>query len=77
MTKYHDLSRAQIEQIACALADILATFGFEMMAADCRGDRLQGDLPKYARCTLNVVRRYQPQNVRALAEKLRHFGLAA
>lgn len=76
MLKYCDLEREQIEQIAGALADILHAMGFESMAKDCRTERKHADLPGYAGTTLRMVKRYRPQNARALAHKLSALGLA-
>jgi hypothetical protein len=75
MALYNELSREQIEAIAGALADILQGFGFDMMAADCRGDRKDAGLARYARATLNITRRYAPDKLPALTDKLSRLEL--
>ena len=75
LMNYTEMTRAEIETIAGAIADILQTHGFEMMAADCRGDRKDASLARYARAALNVTRRYSPAHLPALADKFRRLEL--
>lgn len=76
MAHYTDLSRGEIETIAGTLADILLSLGYDAMADDCRGKRIDGDLPRYAATTVKLVRRCNPDKATALASVLRRVGLA-
>lgn len=76
MAHYSELPRDQVETIASTLADILKSLGFDAMAADCRGDRLHRDLPRYAQTTVKMVRRYNPTKAPALVAILRKISLA-
>lgn len=75
MAHYSELPREQLETIAGTLADILTSLGFDAMAADCRGKRLHGDLPRYAQTTVKMVRRYNPTKAPALVSILRKVNL--
>ena len=77
MAQYPDWSAAERDGAATAIAAILDSLGYNAMAADCRGECRDADLPRYARVSVRLAQKHAPAHVRSLKSKLMQFGLLA
>ena len=75
MGTYPDWTAEERDGAAAAVAAILNSLGFTAMAADCRGERLQADLPRYASIAAKLTARYTPQYAKAVGSRLIKLGL--
>jgi hypothetical protein len=75
VSKWPFKTKEEVQAAANAVAAILDSMHFTAMAADCRGERLQGDLRRYAQVALKNVSRDRPDLASQVQTRLRAIGL--
>jgi hypothetical protein len=69
-------SRAGVQKCADMIAEFLHGMGFTAMANDCAGERLHGDLARYAQVVLKNLRRDHPKTHAKALPRFQALGLA-
>jgi hypothetical protein len=68
-------TKEEAQSAANAIAALLDSMGFKAMAKDCRGDRRNADLPRYAQVTMKLVNKYAQPLAAKVQQHLRSLKL--